>query len=730
MAMWAHSPRRGRPGQPYEEHIRHVARGAARRARLAGLYSANGVGDFRQAVEAAALLHDLGKLEAAKQAILAVESKNPLPPPPHEEAGVAWLVGNADLWPAALVAAHHRGLFDGPEQRRRGKSVETPPLLRNLEAEVLAAVDAGLDLWLESHTSVGCVVPPAVTSNPPDQVSLRLSLSCLVDADHSDAAAHERGHGSEGGPRRRWAERLTQMTEYAQMLPKATDRDCRRQRFFDACLAGRFQERIVRCEGPVGTGKTLGVMAHLLAHAKRESLRHIFVVLPFTNIIDQAVKTYRQGLVLKGEDPEAVVAALHHQLDFADIESREYAALWRAPIIVTTAAAFFETLAGAHPARLRKFHELPGSAIFLDEAHAAMPAHLWETAWKWLVTLTENWSVRVVLASGSLFRFWEDGGYLSSAHPSDIPEITPPDLHAELTAAETARVQPRLVEESLTLDALLKRLKGPSGPGLVVVNTVRTAGSLASLAKEKGFDVLHLSTALAPVDRQPIVQEIERRLREEPDRDWLLISTSCVEAGMDFSFRRAYREASTASSLIQVGGRVRRNEESWKGDLYCMQLTGEGVTAHPAMLETAPNVVHMIQLGRFTGTPHEIIGSEHAGTLKDSMKRRRSELSQLERECRYPEVQRHFRVIDADTRLVVVHEELSQTLERGEKVPFRKIVQGSVQIYASQIVNLPCELLLGTELWRWKGEYDPNFLGYLADCAMAQEAVKNGGFYG
>ena len=40
---------------------------------------------------------------------------------------------------------------------------------------------------------------------------------------------------------------------------------------------------------------------------------------------------------------------------------------------MTTAVQFFETLGANHPAQLRKLHELPGSAIFLDEAHAAIP---------------------------------------------------------------------------------------------------------------------------------------------------------------------------------------------------------------------------------------------------------------------------------------------------------------------------------------------------------------------
>ena len=44
----------------------------------------------------------------------------------------------------------------------------------------------------------------------------------------------------------------------------------------------------------------------------------------------------------------------------SNIESREMAVLWDAPITVTTAVQFFETLAGNKPAALRKLHELAG----------------------------------------------------------------------------------------------------------------------------------------------------------------------------------------------------------------------------------------------------------------------------------------------------------------------------------------------------------------------------------
>jgi CRISPR-associated endonuclease/helicase Cas3 len=157
----------------------------------------------------------------------------------------------------------------------------------------------------------------------------------------------------------------------------------------------------------VGSGKTTAVMAHLLRVAADRKLRHIFVVLPYTNIISQAVEVYRKALVLEGERAEEIVAEHHHRADFQETDLRQYATLWRAPIIVTTAVQFFESLGSHNPSRLRKLHELPGSAVFVDEMHAAIPSHLWPQMWRWLETWTQEWGGHLVMASGSLARFWE-----------------------------------------------------------------------------------------------------------------------------------------------------------------------------------------------------------------------------------------------------------------------------------------------------------------------------------
>ena len=58
------------------------------------------------------------------------------------------------------------------------------------------------------------------------------------------------------------------------------------------------------CDSPVGTGKTTAVMAHLLSAACKKNLRRVFVVLPYTNIIDQSVDRYARASLFRERCPK------------------------------------------------------------------------------------------------------------------------------------------------------------------------------------------------------------------------------------------------------------------------------------------------------------------------------------------------------------------------------------------------------------------------------------------
>ena len=303
------------------------------------------------------------------------------------------------------------------------------------------------------------------------------------------------------------------------------------------------------------------------------------------------METYRKALVLPGENGFEVVAEHHHQADFNHIDSRHLTTLWKAPIIVTTAVQFFETIAANKPARLRKLHELPGAAVFVDEVHNAIPSWMWPQMWQWINELVVDWSCHFVLASGSLPRFWE---FPNMAKTNVlVPDLVTKKIRMEAEKAEQTRIQYSTVSEPLGLAELIQLILSVPGPRLVIMNTVQSAAVIAQelFQLESNHDehdgccgVLHLSTALCPADRDKVINQVQMRLANKRDRDWTLVATSCVEAGMDFSFTTALRESCSASSLIQIGGRANRHGGGLVSEIWDFRVAQDEplLNKHPA----------------------------------------------------------------------------------------------------------------------------------------------------
>jgi CRISPR-associated endonuclease/helicase Cas3 len=753
-ALLAHSPRHGIPAQSYHKHITGVHRDAVRNARIAVAFYSGDRETFVGCVESAALHHDLGKLDKANQDVLEKASQYPLPIA-HEDAGVAELWQHGQKESAVLVAGHHAGLFSKsgespPNKKRLFRDERQPPAIRGCAID--KHVDAHLNEYLTAHENAG-ICRAANSSNGKLHrcgFTRRIALSCLVDADHGDTARHYGNEVETPKIEPRWQDRFVALERYVDGLPKGrTEREQARnrlrKRMFEVCRDAPLDPPIRTCDAPVGSGKTTAVMANLLrvAAGRVPQLRHIIVVLPYTNIITQSVEIYRRALVLEGERPEDVVAEHHHRADFADLGLRQLATLWEAPIIVTTAVQFFETLGSHHPARLRKLHELPGSVVFVDEMHAAIPSHLWPQMWRWLETWTRHWGGYLVLGSGSLPRFWELDEYEALIRGNDnnpmpeVPDLVIDDtLRAELKKTEERRIIYRRRPEDA--DALDCRgvvdfvVRKEPGPRLLIVNTVQTAAVIARAMRESGHDVLHLSTALAPAHRDLIVERVKVRLRDKIE-NWTLVATSCVEAGMDFSFRMGFRERASTASLIQIGGRVSRADEFIDAEVWDFFLRDDQFRNNPAVSSSrrALDYFTLDELNRMHPFELATIGMKREWTSGAEEKAR--QLIEHENGMEYPSVSEDSRVIGTDTRTVIIDSSLAAAIRNGEKVSKVEIMQYSVQIWASKIEKLALEPVTrdryssDSDIYFWSYEYDPDFLGYMKGVLKLEDFIASGG---
>jgi CRISPR-associated endonuclease/helicase Cas3 len=747
----AHSPSREIPAQTYFEHITNVRNKAFLNAQKVTAYYNGNRKTFIEWIESAAIYHDLGKLDSENQNILQKGSRKPLPIA-HDDAGVAELLKFGHQEAAILAYGHHEGLFSlRDELAKQGRPFRQLKRTTPKGEKVADHVDTELKNYESIHAATKCPVLNQIEPSTLHKCGFtrRVALSCLIDADHGDTASHYGNEVEIPQIETRWKERLASLQQYVDRLPEgSTEREKHRnnlrKRLFEVCRDAPLTPSIRTCDAPVGSGKTTAIMAHLLRVASERSpeLRHIIVVLPFTNIITQSVEIYRKALVLEGERPEDVVAEHHHRADFDDLDLRQLATLWKAPIIVTTAVQFFETLGSHHPARLRKLHELPGTAVFVDEMHASIPAYLWPQVWRWMDTWVHFWGGHLVLASGSLPRFWELDEFKDVIYENDktliskVPDlVTDNVLRNDLKRTEEKRIcYKRRPKDTKALDCqdVINFVQKKPGPRLLIVNTVQTAAVIAKTMHECGYDVLHLSTALAPIHRALMVERVAQRLRSRTG-DWTLVATSCVEAGMNFSFRTGFRERSSTASLIQVGGRVSRGNEFKSAEVWDIILEDDRFRSNSAL--TIPrraldgfsvselNEMHPSELATCAMRREWTFGAENKA----------KELIKYEKKMEYPSVSKMCRVIDTDTRIVIIDKFIAESIRNGEKVSKIELMNYSVQIWANKIGKLGLSLINQGEhysdlgIYEWPYDYEHDFLGYMKGVLKLEEFLLAGG---
>jgi CRISPR-associated endonuclease Cas3-HD len=754
----AHSARDGAPEQTYREHVANVCRYSVLFGKDAAAFSPRWREPLLSALEPAAAYHDLGKLDALFQEVLHYNRKNKHGFN-HVEAGTAHLLRLKQFEAAFVAYSHHIGLPSFPKQKAKAANklnlaFRDDGELVGLHKRAWEWTDKNLENYLSVHHGLFPAID-SVTNTTLPGLARRIALSCLVDADHSDTARHYQQERELRGLPLQPGERLARLDRYvadlARKAPADTERERERlrirQEVYHACRHRvlREEERIVACDSPVGTGKTTAVMAHLLNIAVQRRLRRVFVVLPYTNIIDQSVDIYRRALVLEGESPEAAVAAHHHRVEFKGESWRDLRQLtqrWDAPIVVTTAVQFFETLAASQTTALRKLHQVPGSAIFVDESHAAMPAPLWPQMWRWLRELCTEWSCHLVLASGSLARFWELEDFVPLYERPVVAELVSDEIRKQTAKSESVRVELMTKAHRLSLPELADFVQSKPGPRLVILNTVQSSAVLAEhlrADRKLGAQVEHLSTALSPRDRTAIVERIRQRLKSGTATDWILVATSCVEAGVDFSFRTAFRESCGLVNLLQVSGRANRGAEYDSAEVWDFRHDEDGLlTLHPHF-KTSRRVLEMFfREGKLVAgrDPDSALCTEalrceiNLGTGETEVSAQ--SILQREKDADYPEVARLCRLITADTETVLVNQDLVTRFETRDSAQFpsaKEVMLNSVQVWKTRLPDLdPKPIGFGDGLFALRPEQYDGFLGYMRGLLPSLKAQKAGGF--
>lgn len=609
------SPLLAHPGQSLAVHLAGVAERAA-------LFAAH----FNASDHArlAGWLHDLGKADEEFQKRINGQKGEKRPHAPH---GAALALAH-QLWPLAFaISGHHAGLHNRSDLQRvtprystkaaacetalRGNASKTnfnPPAFSSLKT---------LPPWLDQLPST--TASERLSKMRAVDFYTRLLFSALVDADRLDTENASLADGSQTNVARRktWRFGNTALAApgTAASLAAALASAIRhradaarakgasqavlevRTSVLNSCHAAASSPRgLFTLTVPTGGGKTLASLGFALNHIAHHNtnltegalpLRRIIIVIPYLNIIQQTSRELMD--VFAHTDADPLILEHHSQASDPEIKDakndadgwdkerslRQLAAEnWEAPIIVTTSVQFFDSLFSRRPADARKLHNLCQSVVIFDEVQSLPPLLLQPIldALTELTSLERPYGCSLVLCTAT-----QPALKRSDDLPFGFERVSEINTAAADHFRQLERVTYRGLSKdtapaALTNDALANAmLAAPRQQALAILNTRKQARSLFDSLRGKAGTgtplasaVFHLSTWMYPEHRKRVLREVERRLGAgEP---CLLVSTQCIEAGVDVDFPAVWRAFGPYDSIVQAAGRCNRHGSRSKSE--------------------------------------------------------------------------------------------------------------------------------------------------------------------
>ncbi|MEW6236847.1 MAG: CRISPR-associated helicase Cas3' [Candidatus Omnitrophota bacterium] len=413
---------------------------------------------------------------------------------------------------------------------------------------------------------------------------------------------------------------------------------------------------------PTGSGKTLSMLAFALRHAIQNRLRRIIVVIPFLTIIEQTAQIYRK--VFGADYPEEFVLEDHSLAgtgeetnsrgDQQNHFSRLLAENWDAPIIITTHVQLLQSLFSNRPFACRKLHNLASSVILFDEVQT-LPLDIVLPTLSALSHLSTRFGSSIVFATATQPAFDHLNPYVhqygknTEWKPKEIvscnlnlfsrskrTEVHWPDLDKPAPFSQIA-------EDLLTYKQVL-----------CIVNVKRHAWELIGIMNQDGDNSLfHLSTSMCPAHRTHTLELIRQRLEDK--KPCRLISTQCVEAGVDIDFPVVYRALGPLEAIAQAAGRCNRNGLWESGEVFVFLPENDGKIQYPpGGYEQAASVTRMLlkekgEVGMDIDDP--CLFEEYYRTLYD-LKKPESMNESLKNAIftgDFPEIAKEYRLIKQNT---------------------------------------------------------------------------------
>lgn len=564
--------------------------------------------DFRKLIKIAGLFHDFGKATSFFQAHLRGEETNrKYSRHSQVSAIVAFFVskdvGFEDKWAYMVyqvIVRHHGDLKDFEEV-----SLENKNILKKQMSDIKSSNDYNelIDFYLRNNFDVAKVIENfedrmdcfvdfiadidlfvyELSESPTYYEYFFINnflFSLLIDSDKSDAAQLTDEYFADN-----LKEKIYNIeTHLTKMQEKNKDKfnintpiNKVRTEFIKSIKDSpdiSVDKHIYSITAPTGIGKTFGCM--LFAEKLKDALRkekkidaRIIYALPYTSIIDQNYLEFEE--VIKSLIPEEYVKRptryllKHHYLTPLKVENRIteekkyqdylndklFIESWQASIVITTYVQILHSIFGYKNLFLKKIHNIANSIIILDEVQNINPQYhfLIGTALEKFAEIFNVYFLQLTATQPNIFGS-EVNNHIITAEmfmQNDVFNRVKIDFKRDLT----------------NIDKFIEFFDKDfyDNNCLIVVNTKKNVTCLYKSIKDlkDEYKCYCLTTNLTPKDRNDRIKEIKSMLLL--DKKVIVVSTQLIEAGVDLSFKRVYRDFAPLDSIVQVAGRCNRHCE-------------------------------------------------------------------------------------------------------------------------------------------------------------------------
>lgn len=339
---------------------------------------------------------------------------------------------------------------------------------------------------------------------------------------------------------------------------------------------------------PTGIGKTMTALDFTLK--LKDKIKYelgidsrVIYGLPFINIIEQSLSEYQKTLenqnvkILGHYQYANVFGDKDEGLNDDGAEKNYHQKImeldtWQADIVITSFVQFFETLISNRNKLLKKFNHFANAIIVLDEVQTLRLDQM-PLIGAALFYLSKYLKSRIILMTATRPKIFE----LAEKEILNNIKIKPRELLTNFedvfAVFKRTAIFPLLEyleadKEERTqefINTIFSKKWSNAKSCLLVCNTVNRSIDLYDeiinfLAdKQLKNPVYYLSTNIIPADRMGKIEAI--RVDIENNKAPILVATQVVEAGVDLDFDMGFRDIGPIDSIIQVAGRINRNND-------------------------------------------------------------------------------------------------------------------------------------------------------------------------